>query len=318
MRKFIIRILVFSLFSLVLLSVVVIASNVFINKDSNFSIDKKIKYIVLGHSHPEGAFNDSLISNTKNFARGGEHYFYTYLKAKKLIESNSNIEVIFLELTNNQISLDMESWIKDSQKNIVNIPIYAPVMDEEDHYFISRKNPYAYFKSQEVVIKNNLNFILYNKNNILLQRDWGGFYGNPRQRVDSIISSNKENLKSRKSKIEVSNTCIDFIDKIEAVCKKKDVKLFLVRSPQHSKYPFNQNDKILQEIIQTRYPKLYFLDFNDFYLLNEEYSDLEHLNYKGAKKFSLFFNSLLSDGLIDNSNPEQMVKDRMIKYNLKN
>ena len=67
MRKFIIRILVFSLMSLILLSGVIIASNILINKDSNFSIDKKINRIVLGHSHPEGAFNDSLISNNKNF-----------------------------------------------------------------------------------------------------------------------------------------------------------------------------------------------------------------------------------------------------------
>ena len=317
MRKFIIRIVVFSLLTFMVLSVIVILSNILINNDSNFSIDKKIKYIVLGHSHPEGAFNDSLISNTKNFARGGEHYFYTYLKAKKIIESNPHIKVIFLELTNNQISLDMENWIKDSQKNMVNIPVYEPVMDKNDHYFVFTKNPYAYFKSQEVVIKKNLNFLLYNKKNILLQRDWGGFYGNPRQKVDSIIRSNKKNLKIRNSKIEVSNTCLDFIDKIETICQEKGVKLFLIRSPQHSKYIFDQNDEILQEIIQTRYPKLCFLDFNNFSLLNEEYSDLEHLNYKGAKKFSLFFNTLLNDGLIHNSNPEQMVKDRIINLSLK-
>lgn len=316
MKKFTIRIVVFSILTFMVLSSIVILSNILINKDSHFSIENKIKYIVLGHSHPEGAFNDSLISNTKNFARGGEHYFYTYLKARKLIESNPHVKVIFLELTNNQISLDMENWINDSQKNMVNIPIYAPVMNKGDHYFVFKKNPYAYFKSQEIVIKKNLNFLLYNKKNILLQRDWGGFYGNPRQKVDSIIRSNK-NLKNRNLKIEVSNTCLDFIDKIEIICQKQGVKLFLIRSPQHSKYVFNQNEEILQEIIRTRYPKLHFLDFNNFSLLNEEYSDLEHLNYKGAKKFSLFFNTLLNDGLIHNSNPEQMVKDRIINLSLK-
>lgn len=316
MKKFTIRIVVFSILTFMVLSSIVILSNILINKDSHFSIENKIKYIVLGHSHPEGAFNDSLISNTKNFARGGEHYFYTYLKARKLIESNPHVKVIFLELTNNQISLDMENWINDSQKNMVNIPIYAPVMNKGDHYFVFKKNPYAYFKSQEIVIKKNLNFLLYNKKNILLQTDWGGFYGNPRQKVDSIIRSNK-NLKNRNLKIEVSNTCLDFIDKIEIICQKQGVKLFLIRSPQHSKYVFNQNEEILQEIIRTRYPKLHFLDFNNFSLLNEEYSDLEHLNYKGAKKFSLFFNTLLNDGLIHNSNPEQMVKDRIINLSLK-
>lgn len=302
--------------SLILLSGVIIASNILINKDSNFSIDKKINRIVLGHSHPEGAFNDSLISNTKNFARGGEHYFYTYLKAKTIIESNPHIKVVFLELTNNQISTDMAMWIDDTQKNLVNIPIFAPVMDFEDHLFLIDVNTLGYFKSQEIVIKNNLNFLLYRKKNILAQRDWGGFYANPRQKVDSIIRSNEMvKLKPNSTKIEVLDTTnLQYIDKIALLCKNKGVKLFLIRSPLHPKYTFFDNELQLQKIIKTRYSKLIFLDFNDFYLLNEEYSDLEHLNYKGAKKFSLFFDSLIKKGLLQSSNPEQMVKDEILKH----
>ena len=50
-------------------------------------------------------------------------------------------------------------------------------------------------------------------------------------------------------------------------------------------------------------------------LLNDDYADLEHLNYKGAKKFSLFFDALLKKGLIQSSNPEQMVQDEILKQN---
>jgi hypothetical protein len=82
----------------------------------------------------------------------------------------------------------MTKWIEDTQKNLVNIPNFAPVMTFEDHSFLIKQNPLSYFKSQEMVIKNNLNFLLYRKKNILIQRDWGGFYANPRQKVDSIIS----------------------------------------------------------------------------------------------------------------------------------
>lgn len=316
MKKFIKRMLVFFLLTLIVLIGIIISTNVLINKDSNFSIDKKNEYIILGHSHPEGAFNDSLISNANNLARGGEHYFYTYLKAKKIIESNPQIKAVFLELTNNQISIDMTKWIEDTQKNLVNIPIYAPVMDSEDHFFVIKQNPLGYFKSQEMVIKNNLNFLLYRKKNILAHRDWGGFYANPRQKVDSIIRSNEMvKRKPNSTKIEVLDTTnLLYIDKIALLCKKKGVKLFLIRSPQHPKYTFFDNELQLQKIIQTRYSKLFFLDFNNFYLLNEEYSDLEHLNYKGAKKFSLFFDSLLKKGLLESSNPEQMVKDEILKH----
>lgn len=316
MKKFIKRMLVFFLLTLIVLIGIIISTNVLINKDSNFSIDKKNEYIILGHSHPEGAFNDSLISNANNLARGGEHYFYTYLKAKKIIESNPQIKAVFLELTNNQISLDMTKWIEDTQKNLVNIPIYAPVMDSEDHFFVIKQNPLGYFKSQEMVIKNNLNFLLYRKKNILAQRDWGGFYANHRQKVDSIIESNeKQKVKPNSMKIEVDTTNLPFIDKIASICKNKGIELFLIRSPQHPKYSFFGNEKQLQTIIKTRYSKLNFLDFNRFNLSNDEFADLEHLNYKGAKKFSLFFDSLLKKGLVESSNPEQLVKDEILKHN---
>lgn len=315
MKRFIKRIFVFSLLTFIMLIGIIVSSNILINKDSNFSIDKNYAYIVLGHSHPEEAFNDSVIQKTKNFARGGEHYFYTYLKAKKIIESNPNVKVVFLELTNNQISTDMTKWIEDTQKNLVNIPNFAPVMTFEDHSFLIKQNPWSYFKSQEMVIKNNLNFLLYRKKNILDQRDWGSFYANPRQKVDSIIKSNEKQKKLNSTKIVVDTTNLPFVDKIASICKNKGIKLFLIRSPQHPKYVYCENEEQLQKILKTRYSQLFYLDFENFYLINDDYADLEHLNYKGAKKFSLFFDGLLKKGLIQSSNPEQMVQDEILKQN---
>lgn len=315
MKRFIKRIFVFSLLTFIMLIGIIVSSNILINKDSNFSIDKNNEYIVLGHSHPEEAFNDSIIQKTKNFARGGEHYFYTYLKAKKIIESNPNVKVVFLELTNNQISTDMTKWIEDTQKNLVNIPKFAPVMTFEDHSFLIKQNPWSYFKSQEMVIKNNLNFLLYRKKNILNQRDWGGFYANPRQKVDSIIKSNEKQKKLNSTKIVVDTTNLPFVDKIASICKKRGIQLFLIRSPQHPKYIYCENEEQLQKILKTRYSQLFYLDFENFYLLNDDYADLEHLNYKGAKKFSLFFDALLKKGLVESSNPEQLVQDEIVKHN---
>lgn len=315
MKRFIKRIFVFSLLTFIMLIGIIVSSNILINKDSNFSIDKNYAHIVLGHSHPEEAFNDSVIQKTKNFARGGEHYFYTYLKAKKIIESNPNVKVVFLELTNNQISTDMTKWIEDTQKNLVNIPNFAPVMTFEDHSFLIKQNPWSCFKSQEMVIKNNLNFLLYRKKNILDQRDWGGFYANPRQKVDSIIKSNEKQKKLNSTKIVVDTTNLPFVDKIASICKKRGIQLFLIRSPQHPKYIYCENEEQLQKILKTRYSQLFYLDFENFYLLNDDYADLEHLNYKGAKKFSLFFDALLKKGLIQSPNPEQLVIDEIVKHN---
>ena len=110
---------------------------------------------------------------------------------------------------------------------------------------------------------------------------------------------------------KIDDTNLIFIDKIVEICENKGIKLFLIRSPQHAKYTFYSNEKVLQKIMNTRYKKNYFLDFNNFPLANDEFADLEHLNYKGARKFSLFFNSLLKLGLIESTTPEQMVEERI-------
>jgi hypothetical protein len=46
----------------------------------DFKFENRPKYLVLGHSQPEHAFNDSIIDGLKNLAEGGESYFWTYHK----------------------------------------------------------------------------------------------------------------------------------------------------------------------------------------------------------------------------------------------
>jgi hypothetical protein len=315
MRRFVKRVSVFLGILISILGGIIIVSNLMIDKKDNFEISKETQYLVLGHSHTEGAFNDSLILNAKNMARGGEHYFFTYLKAKKILESNSNVKAVFLELTNNHISSDVAGWINNSEKNMTNIPAFSPAMDFSDHRYVFRQNPYAYIRSQEIVIKNNLNFLLYRKKNILLQRDWGGFYANPRQKVDSLLKNNQKKIvKDKSTEDDFDDSNLIFIDKIRIICKKRGVRLFLIRSPQHPKYTGAKNESKLKEIIKKRYSEIPYLDFNNFLLANGEYADLDHLNFKGAQKFSVFFNSLVKDGLLESNDPEKTIQEKIYGY----
>src|SRR5690554_8088243 len=93
-------------FAVLILGLIVLinASLSFIErKYSDFKLDEHPKYIVVGHSHPECAFNDSLIPELKNISHSGESYFYSYFKTKQVVQQNTSIEVVFIEFTNNQI-----------------------------------------------------------------------------------------------------------------------------------------------------------------------------------------------------------------------
>ena len=50
--------------------------------------------------------------------------------------------------------------------------------------------------------------------------------------------------------------------------------------------------------ITDRFEQIEFLDFSKFPLADHEFADLEHLNYKGAKVFSIWFQHMLAQGLL--------------------
>src|SRR5215217_8171222 len=85
-------------------------SSSIINK-TVYKVNSSIDKIVIGHSHPECAYNDTIIANCKNMASSGTSYFYNYYTLKPLISNNNGIKSIFIEFTNNQVDSIMTDWI---------------------------------------------------------------------------------------------------------------------------------------------------------------------------------------------------------------
>ena len=94
MVTFLKQVVNFLLLSTLLLSFIILVPPYFINKKANFKLDKNDEMIVVGHSHPECAYNDSLIPSLKNLANSGESYFYTLQKLKKIVPANPQIKTI--------------------------------------------------------------------------------------------------------------------------------------------------------------------------------------------------------------------------------
>ena len=72
------------LYFLLIFILVIISSNSFFswfqNMYSNFELNEKPKYLMLGHSHSACAYNDTIISDFINLSDLGESYFYTFVK----------------------------------------------------------------------------------------------------------------------------------------------------------------------------------------------------------------------------------------------
>ena len=76
MKKFISKTIIFLVLGIVPALLFLLSAVYMIKEKSNFKISDKIDKIVIGHSHSECAFNDTIIPNFANFSSSGESYFY--------------------------------------------------------------------------------------------------------------------------------------------------------------------------------------------------------------------------------------------------
>jgi hypothetical protein len=291
MRQFVKLISLFSLLLLTLAVLLIEAPEYYLEKRAEFKLTQSPRHIVLGHSHSECSFNDTLINDLVNLSGSGESYFYTYHKAKRVLEQNPSIEIVFIEFTNNQVSPIMDDWTWDQEHMNHRYPKYAPFMSLSDKVLLARNNFKSFISSTSLGAKENVGRIL--------SRNYQYIHETPLNKptsnqhiLDSLILDAKKKGKLKRE-TQTSKVSIEYLQKIVDVCIAKGKTVVLVRSPLHRSYRGYSNELVYQKIRKKYFSDLAFLDFSKVPLDNSHFYDLEHLNEKGAEVFSTWFNTFL-------------------------
>ena len=292
-----------------------VLTNSLINRNAKFKL-APVNNLIIGHSHSECAFNDSIINNFKNLSALGESYFYSYQKLKKVLPQNKKIKNVFIEFSNNQITKQMDYWTWDD-KHLLSRSRYLPFIDIGDLKLLWSKNPSGFITSSSKSFRNNtMNVLMFRYN---YKNKLGGYFWLNRFKTDSLVANlKKDNLKLSNKSDSISTKNIEYLQKIVSLCKTNKVNVFFIRSPQHPLLPTRKNEKQFLKIKSEMFKNITFLDFNNFPVTNNEFGDLGHLNYLGAKKFSLWFNTLLKKELLLKNNKEEFVIKEIDKLRDKN
>ncbi|MEO7314696.1 MAG: hypothetical protein ABIW47_05900 [Ginsengibacter sp.] len=318
MKKFNRQVFTFILLSLIMICSAFLINTTLLNKTNYFKLTKNINTIVLGHSHPECAYNDSLITDFKNLAQSGEAYFYTYIKIKKIISKNNQIKTIFIEFEPGQIDTIMDSWTWGDEHISDGFAKYFPLLDYPEFKLLWHKNSsaiLAYFPKTFIKkMWHNMLSILKNKN-IESDNQFGGYNFITRAKIDSLLKNmeNQPEIQSGNINPIISNTNIEYLSKIINYCNQKGLQVLLIRSPLYKTYGDATSEKEFKNILNTFFYQTEFLDFRDFPLHNDQYGDFGHLNYKGAKSYSIFFNQLLRMNLLKRENKQVFIDSEIEK-----
>lgn len=291
---------------LLIFILVIISSNSFFswfqNMYSNFELNERPKYLMLGHSHSACAYNDTIISDFINLSDLGESYFYTFIKLKKILEQNQSIETIFLEYSNNQLYKVMDEWIWGHEKMNYRYTKYSSYMNIKEHMVLFRNNPIYFIGSFSRSLRYKLEFFLFNSSNNI--SSLGGF------------KPNKNNIKKedfekyRHTAIEVqseniSEKNIEYLIKIIEYCKNNNLKMVLLRSPNLISY---NNHIEYNRLLKNEFSDIDYFDLKKFPLKYIHFSDGQHLNINGAKLISEWFESSLTKDFIKNQKQKKIIQ----------
>lgn len=316
MRRFLNKLFLFLAIFLSCAILALYAAQISFKRAASFEIKENTSIVIVGHSHPECAYNDSLMENTQNFAISGEAYFYTYHKLKKLVTANPQINTVFIEFTNNQISESINEWIWTEKYLSYHYAMHNTYVDWEDKVFLLGNNPRAYFSNLPIVFKTNMkNGIKGNFNAI---DNFGGF-----KALNGDLSDYEDKLQEENPVQEdfvvindkVSKVQINYLREMVDFLTERQIKVCLIRSPEHESYQGLANEKLYQEVLKENFSEVTFLDLIDFPVTELDFRDPEHLNANGAAKLSTWLNGLLlTKGLPENSAKFHWNYTEMNKY----
>ena len=309
MRLFLKRAILFILLSSSLFAIIFIAKTHRVNEKSNFKLNSNKKILILGHSHTANAFIDTLIPFTKNFSLPAESYLFTLSKARKVIEQNQQIKYVFLECSNNQFSELMDFWTWGNAIISQRLPQYLPFLNNCEKMLILKKNPKLFIESTSILFRDIFTNTLSYDNNYI-DKFSGRFLAKNQKKPAKI---NKTQLQ-----FEVSETNIQYLIKLISYIKLKKIKVFLIRTPTLMSYFNNYSEDQYQKILKLKFKNTVFLDFSKFDMEYTKYIDKQHMNYDGAREFSIWFSALLNKGLLEQKDKQLFINNELkkrINYN---
>lgn len=317
MKLFSNYIIIFNIIFIVLYLVVFKLTSLFTYKIIDLKSDSNKSFVVIGHSHSEFAYNDDLIENLVNIAKSKEPYLYLYLKLQKFLEQNNNINTVFVEFTNNNISALMDDWMFDSSDIKHKYVRYASFMSFEDYSVIFKGNPTEFIHRFPDVLRRNFSFMFNSGKNFL--NEFGGhiMIDNKLELKHLVI---KDSIGSTKQyqPTGVSEINIHYLKKIINLCKQRQVKVVLIRSPFHSLYLLNKNQELYLSYLKDDFKALEYLDFSGFTLRLDELADTQHLNKYGAERYSNWFNNFLKLGIFKQSTVDSLIAIENSRFFSKN
>lgn len=306
---------------ILLFSVFEITARTMYNSSTDFSFQFKcfketmdvVEVLFWGSSHMDKAINPQFITRKSfNMAFSAQDIYYDYMVIKKYIDKMPRLKAIVLGISISSFGFEngngylLKEYFWDAgilpkirlfHKVISNTSVYLTHQHTFIGDFIKGKKPNIF----PIIDKDSVPEPLP-QGTYLLRNGYRYTSGLlPRKK---LIEDGKTAAKRHSARLNmemVTRENKDYLRKIIDIANSRNLELIIVTTPTTSYYQkaftsefitsFQNN---IKEILND-YPSVIHYDFSNMKSLNEwDFSNSDHLNYQGAKKFSMEMNSLLN------------------------
>lgn len=290
------------MFTMIFCFIFNIVQEILLNKDGNYYKQKTIyslkentiDLILVGSSHNDAGFVPKVFDNileleSYNMGKTGARIEQVeYLIKEHLKAQNPKVIVIegfsFVPIAKEHVKV-LANWSFDSfdlsfnkveailnttEKNKINH--IFPLLEYHERWKVLKKKDFSFYKK----IKNS-------------NKGWGA--GNTERKFDKWFDNDFSSVKEIR---KINRTEEKSLENIIKMCKKKNIKLFIVTLPYKNQLGFNALEmvKVNNYLEKTYKEDLIVLDLNKKYkelnVNSKEFVDEGHLNQKGAYKYSKY------------------------------
>lgn len=274
MKKFIIKFIKLSLFFLIILCGIIGARYIYTTQLFSWKLPKEKHILFMGASHIEHGIDDTLTESGYNFAKSSERYLFTYLKLTHLLETNPQIDTIFLECAPTDLWEHTDDKYFNKNEMSLYPSLYYPLFNKEE-WTIYNNNTREFIIT---ILQQCLKNYFWGQN-----RYWhalGGKKENNTKQMDATKVHPQLEKGSHGHKINYK-----YLRKIINICTRHDIKLYLVYCPVYK--PEYYYDQIYYyNMYKKNFSDVELLDYSNWPVNDNERYDAHHLNNEGAIKFT--------------------------------
>jgi hypothetical protein len=323
MQRFLIKIILFTLLILALISPVVWVNKNILNRPltgTELKLAPGVDTLLAGDSHAEKSLDPGMLPGSVNVSLSGESLFYTYYKLKCILKQNPGaVRNVVLAFSYHNISKKFsEDTVFDKVISSFLIGRYYQYLDAEGKKRLSGSKYLLFYRMKydfgiplmeyTELDTPNLKLLFNSHAEKAKPGGIGGF--NP----SALSEINQEKI-IKKMKLYFfdnhanytgsSQFMIDYLDSIAALCAENNIKLYLYNAPLHAAYrrlipaaAYDEYDRVVRAVTK-KYPNATAFDISAEALEDRFYEDGDHLDKAGApfagRKLYRLLNSLPPD-----------------------